>query len=109
VGFSGGNEIFDPVARKLITLGIDDETRYQISGALIGALQESDWDTEDESLEEFKADDAIVRAFAEHGIDLDEEEPCCEDADELSSHYHCPRCKARVSMMGHDCEGAGRG
>jgi hypothetical protein len=30
-----------------------------------------------------------------------DDEPCCEDADELSSHYHCARCHARVSMMGH--------
>lgn len=28
-------------------------------------------------------------------------EPCCEDADELSSHYHCAVCGERCSVMGH--------
>lgn len=32
------------------------------------------------------------------------DEPCCEDADELSSH--CAKCGERCSMMGHsDCTG----
>lgn len=32
----------------------------------------------------------------------DDDEPhCCEDWDELSSHYHCARCHDRCSMMGH--------
>lgn len=31
----------------------------------------------------------------------DGDEHCCEDADELSSHYHCARCHERTSMMGH--------
>lgn len=30
-----------------------------------------------------------------------DEAPCCEDADELSSHYHCAVCGERCSMMGH--------
>ena len=34
---------------------------------------------------------------------VEDEEPCCDDADELSSHYHCPTCGKRVSMMGHNC------
>ena len=39
-----------------------------------------------------------------------DDEPCCDDADELSSHYHCARCHARVSMMGHDvCSDGERG
>jgi hypothetical protein len=29
------------------------------------------------------------------------EEHCCEDWDEMSSHYHCARCGGRCSMMGH--------
>jgi hypothetical protein len=39
--------------------------------------------------------------------DEDEDDlECCEDWDELSSHYHCPTCGERCSMMGHpeDCE-----
>ncbi len=61
-----------------------------------------------------RSESVDLGSFAQY-LDEDEdeecdEEPCCEDADELSSHYHCGRCGARVGMMGHeDCEGAGRG
>jgi DNA-directed RNA polymerase subunit RPC12/RpoP len=41
------------------------------------------------------------------GYDEEVQAPCCEDAYELSSHYHCPRCHARVGMMGHECPEAG--
>lgn len=33
----------------------------------------------------------------------EDEERCCDDWDELSSHYHCPDCHERVSLMGHAC------
>lgn len=33
--------------------------------------------------------------------DDDDGSHCCEDWDELSSHYHCARCHERTSMMGH--------
>jgi len=31
----------------------------------------------------------------------DDDEECCDDWDELSSHYHCAVCHERTSMMGH--------
>ncbi len=36
-----------------------------------------------------------------HDDEPEDEEPCCEDADEPGSHYHCARCRGRSSMMGH--------
>lgn len=30
-----------------------------------------------------------------------DEDQCCDDWDELSSHYHCAQCGERCSMMGH--------
>ena len=65
---SAGHRIFDPVMKEL--MGCDSLTRYLVALTLIKALQEEDWDTEDESLEIFAGDRAIVRAFAERGIHL---------------------------------------
>lgn len=36
------------------------------------------------------------------------EPPCCADAGELSSHYHCGRCHGRTGMMGHYTERHGQ-
>lgn len=71
---SAGPDIFDPVTRALQAHVIDHTTRQTIASSLIAALQAGDWDTEDESLNEFRGDPAIVAAFAEHGITLDDDE-----------------------------------
>jgi hypothetical protein len=49
-------------------LNAPDEMKTRVLGDLIGALQEGDWDTEDESLDEFRDDPAIVEAFRQHGV-----------------------------------------
>ena len=66
---SAGHNIFDPVMKEL--MGCDSLTRYMVALILIKALQADDWDTEDESLEIFAEDHAIVRAFAECGVTLE--------------------------------------
>lgn len=71
MGWSGANSIFDPVAQALIDLGATDEVKTTVLGPLIEGLQEGDWDTEDESLEKFRRDPAIVAAFAAHGVELE--------------------------------------
>lgn len=68
MGWNSANEIFDPIARALIELHAPDEMKVQILSNLIAQLQEMDWDTEDESLEEFKDDLAIVEAFRQHEV-----------------------------------------
>lgn len=68
MGWNSGNEVFDPVARKARELGLPDEQVTALLSTLIGALQDRDWDTEDESLEEFEDDAAIVEAFRQNGI-----------------------------------------
>lgn len=52
---------------------------------------------------------AVVRARDDRGsggvaVNDGEDDECCEDWDELSSHYHCARCRQRTSMMGHYTE-----
>jgi hypothetical protein len=79
MGWSSANEIFDPVARTLIELGADNDTKTRILGDLIRGLQGCDWDTEDESLEQFINDPAIVQAFANNEVHLTEEQQAALD------------------------------
>jgi hypothetical protein len=71
MGWNSANEIFDPVAQSLIDLGATDDVKRKVLGNLISGLQDGDWDTEDESLERFRKDPAIVAAFADHDIRLE--------------------------------------
>jgi hypothetical protein len=50
MGWSAGNTVFDPVARKARELGLSDEQVTGLLTILIRELQDRDWDTEDESL-----------------------------------------------------------
>ena len=74
MGWSGANEIFDPVAEALVEAKVSDEVKRSVLGVLIGQLQDEDWDTEEISLEQFRDDPAIVAAFAEHGFLLDRDD-----------------------------------
>lgn len=68
MGWASAGYIFDPVAKALTELNAPDEMKVKVLGDLIGALQEGDWDTEDESLEQFRDDPAIVEAFRQHDV-----------------------------------------
>lgn len=70
MGWASAGAIFDPVAQALVDLEATDEMKIRVLGDLIGALQDGDWDTEDESLHEFSDDPAIVQAFRQHGITI---------------------------------------
>jgi hypothetical protein len=72
MGWSSANDIFDPVARALISHEESYDIKLAILVPLINALQDGDWDTEDESLEEFKDDPAVVEAFRRQDVTL----PC---------------------------------
>ncbi len=80
MGWSSGDEVFDPVARKLIELGVPDAVKTGVCTVLIGGLQARGWDTESESLGRFAGDPAIVEAFRRNGVT----QPCgyeCDDGD----------------------------
>jgi len=81
MGWSSANEIFNPVARSLQEVGVSDQTKRKVLGDLIGGLQDGDWDTEDESLEEFLDDQAIVSAFADHDVHLSDRRCCAREID----------------------------
>jgi hypothetical protein len=67
---SAGASIFDPVMKALQESNATAETKTSVAKLLINVLQGQDWDTEDESLEEFSDDPSIVEAFAEYEVYL---------------------------------------
>lgn len=84
MGWCSAGRYFEPVADKLIETGASDDTRYEVCKTLISALQEGDWDTEDESLGLYTEDEAIVRAFRDCGVYVScgADNSDVEDADE---------------------------
>ena len=71
---SAGYRIFDPVAQGLIDAGASEEIKRHVLSGLIEVLQENGWDTEHDSLDNFADDPVVVAVFAEHGIELDEDD-----------------------------------
>lgn len=78
MGWASGDEIFDPVAREVIrqfrTANITRQVARDILGTLIEALQARGWDTEGESLGEFREYDYVVAAFRDCDIHEGEED-----------------------------------
>ncbi|MBQ1096305.1 hypothetical protein KBY55_09435 [Streptomyces sp. b94] len=77
MGWSSANEIFNPVAATLQKAQVDDDTKRSVLHDLIYGLQEGDWDTEDESLELFLDDPAIVAAFHARKVHTHDRR-CCQ-------------------------------
>lgn len=71
VGWASAGTIFNNVARSLNAAGTSEDTKRRVLGQLIDNLRDGDWDTEDESLDEFREDPVIVDLFAQRGIHLD--------------------------------------
>jgi hypothetical protein len=70
MGWASAGDIFDPVAQAMVELNAPHDMKVRVLGDLIGALQDGDWDTEEESLEQFQDDPAIVEAFRRHDVIL---------------------------------------
>lgn len=68
MGWAGANPIFGSTAQKMIDLKVSPEIKTEVLAVLIRELQTGDWDTEDESLGEFKDDEAIVEAFRRNRV-----------------------------------------
>lgn len=67
---SAGATIFNPTIDALVASNASEEVLFNTAVNLISTLQGEDWDTEQESLEYFKDNPAIVRAFGSLGIRL---------------------------------------
>ncbi len=74
MGWASAGEIFDPIAQALIDVGATDDMKRTVLGPLIDRLTAEDWDTCDESAEEFADDPVITALFAERGYGPDAEE-----------------------------------
>lgn len=68
MGWNSANYIFDPVAEAIIKNRIDSDAAIDILTILIRNLQSEDWDTEDESLEQFSHAYVVVEAFRRCGV-----------------------------------------
>lgn len=63
MGWSSGGEIFDPVARELVLADLPDDVVATVLASLIRELCAGDWDTLDESVQEFRSEPAVMAAF----------------------------------------------
>ncbi|MFB6512085.1 hypothetical protein ACFCW4_02710 [Streptomyces virginiae] len=68
MGWGSAYRIFNNVADGLIEAGADDDVKEKTLTKLIRDLQAEDWDTELDSLQDYRNDPAIVRAFAASDI-----------------------------------------
>ncbi len=80
MGWGSAGDIFNRVADGLIAANASDKIKENVLGDLIRSLEDKDWDTEFESLDLYKDDPAIVRAFAAHGVGLYGEDPAIDTA-----------------------------
>lgn len=70
MGWASGGAIFDPICEALQNAHMDPVSREKVLVICIKAFQDGDWDTEEESLERFRKDPLVVRAFEKCGICL---------------------------------------
>jgi hypothetical protein len=63
MGYSSGGEIFDKIARALIEAGADDELLGRVLYELAEELTAQDWDTVDESIDEFAGHPVVQHAL----------------------------------------------
>ncbi|MFI6813745.1 hypothetical protein ACIBG7_15095 [Nonomuraea sp. NPDC050328] len=65
---SAGYRIFDPVARALLDANASEEITRRVLGKLIDELRQEDWDTETDSLDEFRDQPVIVAVFRDKDV-----------------------------------------
>ncbi len=68
MGWGSAYSIFNTVADALVEAGATDEVKETALTKVIRELQEEDWDTELDSLQSYRDDPAIVRAFANNDV-----------------------------------------
>jgi hypothetical protein len=103
MGWASAGDIFCPVAQALIDLGADDVTKRAVLGTLISKLQDGDWDTEGEAVDEFRDDPLIVQLFMERGVYnyLDGDTEC--------GHMRFPNWRWELSCSNRKCGVIGEG
>lgn len=92
MGWNSAGDIFDPVAQALLDSNVDYYSTVHILTVLIRGLQDGDWDTEDESLEQFAQWPAVVEAFEKCGV------PYRETFDEEWNSDFTPRFSSQLEV-----------
>lgn len=72
MGWNSANQIFDPVCDLVVSMvegnSLSEDQATSLLSTLIDKLQDGDWDTEDESLENYLNYAYVVNAFAERDV-----------------------------------------
>lgn len=72
MGWASAGDIIDPqipIMVEAVDNGeLDEAKAVEVLSNLIDKLQDNDWDTEDESLEQWLHVPWVVKAFAQHGV-----------------------------------------
>ncbi len=68
MGWASAGGIFGAMASSLIRAGASEELLASACRDMIDRLRQDDWDTLDESLEQFEDNPVIVRVFGEFGV-----------------------------------------
>lgn len=76
MGWARGDDAFDPVCTVIVKAvskkAMSEELATTILTELIKGLQNRGWDTEGESLGEFRSYPYVVDAFKKQGVEFDE-------------------------------------
>jgi hypothetical protein len=73
MGWASGGAIFDRVAHALVQLGADDKTMRGVLKPLYDELRDGDWDTVEESMDQFWFHPAIMSVLVDAGFCLDDD------------------------------------
>lgn len=68
MGWGSAYSLFNTIADALIEADASDEVKEKALTKVIRSFQEEDWDTELDSLQSYRNDPAIVRAFAANDV-----------------------------------------
>lgn len=68
MGWGSAYSLFNTIADALIEAEASDEVKEKALTKVIRSFQEEDWDTELDSLQSYRNDPAIVRAFAANDV-----------------------------------------
>lgn len=63
MGWGSARDIFDEVAWSLVHSGADEDVLDQVCTKLARALMDDDWDTDDESIDEFSGHPVVQHAI----------------------------------------------
>lgn len=78
MGWGSAGELFNEITNAMIEVGVSEDKLTDVCEKMIKQFQQDDWDTEDESLEAFDHQPAVVEAFRRCGIHPDGREELAE-------------------------------